>query len=108
MSAFDDAAAALAADPHLSRPAIYYAAGAGAGKAIRVIFSEPARIDAVAQADKVARDIQADVLLADTPDVARDDRLVIGDTHYSVANVIQDDLKISATLLLRVASKSGV
>ena len=103
MSAFDAALAALHSDPNLSRSATYFVNGTGDGVAVRVVWAEPEREADFGQTGAVAREIEADVRLAEIAEPKRGDQLV-SLNRYSVEKVLKDSECLSARLTLKAVA----
>lgn len=102
MTAFDDAASALLADPNLSRPVLYKPDGTGAGSAIRCVLSEPGQVHGFGQTGAVVRDVTAMARKSDVADVvARAGTLTDGSAVYTVQAVLPDASDATVTLTLK-------
>lgn len=102
MDAFTAALAALHSDPNLSRSAIYRVGGTGDGVALRVIWSEPVKESEFGKTGAVAREIKADVRLADVADPATGDTIdVDGKSFIVCAPPLKDTEGLTATLTLK-------
>ena len=84
MTAFEDAVAALFADPHLAVVARYRAGGRGEGVSLRVIRRMPDRVVGFGEGRIVAGTGMFDVPVAAAPDLAAGDTFEIGGDRWRV------------------------
>lgn len=99
MTAFNDAMAAIVADPNLSVPAVYRPGGAGTGVAIRVVHSVP---DEVIDAFGTSLIRPTDVLLVAASEVsapAKGDVVAVGTETLTVLAAIRDQVGAAHRLL---------
>ena len=94
MTAFAAATAALFADPHLARDALWRVGGAGDGVPVRVIARRPDRVVDFAGARIVSATALFDIRVAEAPGLAEGDTIEIDGEVFVVQGVPQRDAEL--------------
>ena len=91
MTAFDKGLALLFANNDLAKPATYYAGGAGAGAAIRVIVKSPDEVMTYGAARMVVDSVLVDVRVSDVAALSEGDEIEFDAVRYAVQGEPQRD-----------------
>jgi hypothetical protein len=90
MSAFDTAAATIAADPNMATAATFKASGAGPGVACRVVRSRPDLIGQGFGTEVILATHLLAVRVAEVPEVAKGDTFTLGHEVLVVRSATRD------------------
>lgn len=95
MTAFADAVDDLFNDPNMGHDALYFAAGQGAGRPVRVVKRLPDRIGNFTEGRFVAESVLIDVRLSEVAHLQRDDTFQIAGVTYQVrSDPVRDTMRL--------------